>query len=568
MKATSLLIVFLLCKALILAGHHIDFTPWAFAAYIWQDCLIVLLFAGLERLVGKKIGWAVYVAAVLYAAINVPIARMMTTPLTWAMLHAAGGPLLDSIKHQLTAANIASLLLIAIAASIAPIFIKRFRSSLVVALIVMVITGALASNHVETLGRERNAFAVLFTSAIPRVDPKPATEDWRRSPISQRTDDEPVNLSGIAKGKNVVIIILESAGARYLKPYGAAEDPMPTITSLSGRAILFENASTVYPESIKGLMATLYSRYPAIDIPAERYANVRAPSIADVLKKSGYRTGLFHSGRFIYLGMRELLSNRGFDTLEDAGDIGGNHESSFGIDESATVQRTLNWIDQDESKSKPFLAIYMPIAGHHPYETPSPGPFPEQSESDRYRNALHYADQSVAELIEGLRARGLERGTVLIIFGDHGEAFGQHDGNFGHTNFIYQENLHVPFLIILPGLDHPIRIHRPISLIDVPGTICDLLGVNPPQEWQGSSALRKAGMSLFFTDYSLGLVGLRDGKWKCIYQLENGRTKLFDLQSDPLETTDLSAQNPAQCQLYRAHLLKWSAAQRYSVLHP
>src|SRR5207247_6343334 len=113
----------------------------------------------------------------------------------------------------------------------------------------------------------------------------------------------------------------------------------------------------------------------------------------------------------------------------------------FGIDESATVQRTLQWIDQE--KNKPFFAIYMPIAGHHPYDTPAPGPFPENDEINRYRNALHYADQSLAKLLLGLRDK---RRTFLLIFGDHGEAFGQHDGNFGNTNFIYQDNIHVPFL--------------------------------------------------------------------------------------------------------------------------
>lgn len=561
MKAPSLLIVLLLCKLLILSTSHIDLAPWSLAACIWQDCLIVLLFAGLERIIPKKISWSLYIAASLYAAINVPIARMMSTPLTLPMLHATGGPLLDSIKHQATPANILSILLILSIAAIAPFLFKRMRPGAVITLSVLIFAGALASNHVETNGKDRNPFTVLLASAFSRIEPKQSIENWRQSPDGT-TNPEQLPLTGIAKNKNILIIILESAGAPYLKPYGATEDPMPTLTALSQHSILFENASTVYPESIKGLMATLCSRYPAIDVPAERYASVRTPSIAQILKQNGYRTALFHSGRFMYLGMREILADRGFDTLEDAGDIGGNHESSFGIDESATVTRTLQWINQDASK--PFFAIYMPIAGHHPYDTPAPGPFPENTEINRYHNALHYADQSLAMLLAGLE----KRGTFLLIFGDHGEAFGQHDANFGHTNFIYQENLHVPFLIVPPNLDHPIRITRPVSLLDIPPTICDLLAIDPPREWQGGSALQEAGMSLFLTDYSLGLLGLRDGNWKFIYQLENGRGKLFNLAADPQELIDLSSQQPSRANFYRNRLLTWSAAQRYSVLHP
>ena len=63
----------------------------------------------------------------------------------------------------------------------------------------------------------------------------------------------------------MVVIHLESAGARYLRPYGAAEDPMPHLTALCGEAILFENAYTVYPETIKSFFAVQCSRYPALD---------------------------------------------------------------------------------------------------------------------------------------------------------------------------------------------------------------------------------------------------------------------------------------------------------------
>ena len=59
--------------------------------------------------------------------------------------------------------------------------------------------------------------------------------------------------------------MLESTGTWPLKPYGAAVDPMPNLSNLAGSSIIFENAYSVYPESIKGLFATLCSRYPAMD---------------------------------------------------------------------------------------------------------------------------------------------------------------------------------------------------------------------------------------------------------------------------------------------------------------
>ena len=71
-------------------------------------------------------------------------------------------------------------------------------------------------------------------------------------------------------------------------------------------------AYAVYPESVKGLAATLASRYPAFDVPAERHASAMSPSLATVLGASGYDTALFHSGRFMYLGMDAMLARAGF----------------------------------------------------------------------------------------------------------------------------------------------------------------------------------------------------------------------------------------------------------------
>jgi arylsulfatase A-like enzyme len=102
-----------------------------------------------------------------------------------------------------------------------------------------------------------------------------------------------------------------------------------------------------------------------------------------------------------------------------------------------------------------------------------------------------------------------------------------------------------------------------VSLIDTAPTILDLLGIETPRLYQGRSALHgSTRMALFFTDYSLGLLGLRDGNWKFTYELESGRTKLFDLSRDARETTDESASESGRIARYKAVLLGWSGAQK------
>jgi arylsulfatase A-like enzyme len=261
--------------------------------------------------------------------------------------------------------------------------------------------------------------------------------------------------------------------------------------------------------------------------------------------------------------MESIIHKRGYDTLADAGDIGGNRESGFGVDEPATVDAMLRWID-GLSPGEPFFLTYLPIAGHHPYESPEPGPFSERDSEGRYRNALLYGDASLGALIDGLNERGHGADTLWIIAGDHGEAFGQHEGNYGHTFFLYEENIRVPFVIAAPGLiGSQVRASQVVSLVDAAPTILDLLGIAPPESYQGRSVLdAEPRMALFSADYSLGLLGLRDGEYKYIYELESGRSRLFHLGLDPKERTDISGTNAERAEWYHQTVRGWSSAQK------
>jgi Sulfatase len=574
MKAACLMTVLVTARCLILLQGSVPLTGWTPVVFLWQDALFVLFFALFEQATRARprIAWILYGLISLYVAINVPVACVLSTSLTWPLLRATRGTLADSILYHVTPANLARLGLVLAVAVGMPLLLRsrwdrlsvRLRGVGVLALLLVVLLGHLAPAGIETLGLHRNVFFVLLETAFPRVAAQNLSGDWRASPFGSREGEDLSRLRGLAAGRNVVLIHLESTAARYLRTYGASEDPMPNFTRLASRALVFERACTVFPETIKSFVAVHCGIHPTLDVPAERYEHVPTSSLATLLREHGYRTGLFHSGRFMYLGMDAVVRGRGFETCEDAGHIGGDHDSSFGIDEPSTVRRMLHWID--EAPGKPFLVTYLPIAGHHPYATPDGGgPFPDEPEINRYRNALHYADAALSQLLRGLRQRGLEKNTLFVLCGDHGEAFGQHPGNYGHTLFLYEENVHVPLVVAAPGLiPRQVRVNRLASLADTTPTVLELLGLPVPSGYEGRSLLSgPERMALFCTDYSLGLLGLRDGRWKAIHEVESGRTRLFDLVDDPDETMDLAGTYPERAEVYREHLLNWCAAQRF-----
>ncbi len=573
MRAASLLGVFLMAKAIALWGHDVPMSLWAPVAYLWQDLLVAGLFVAIEHAVRGKLAWTAYGVLVFVTAVNTPVMRMVSTPVTWPMLRGTRPALADSLLHYLTWDNVLTMAAVAAAGALLPLLPWRLSARRAAwagaAALPIIAMGPAATARTETIGLHRNPVAALATSAWPRVVSRAGAGDWRRSAFPNSASDDLSRFRAAAAGRHVVLVSLESTTAQYLLPYGDGQDRMPHLSDMTRHAILFENAYAVYPESIKGLFSMLCSVFPAFDTKPELLARAPCRSLAAVLATAGYRTALFHSGRFGYLGMQAVIDGRGFHTLMDAGDIGGVHNSSFGVDEPSTVARMLAWIDTLPPGQR-FFAAYLPVAGHHPYETPERGPFPEREEFGRYSNALHYADQALGALAGGLRARGLEDKILWIVFGDHGEAFGQHPGNYGHTFFLYDENIRVPFLVVAPGLvDEPVRVGRVVSLLDTAPTILDLLGLPAPEGYQGHSMLEPSPrMALFFTDYSLGLLGLRDERWKFTHELESGRSKLFDLDADALERHDLSARHPGRAGWYRQHLRRWTAAQKEFIARP
>jgi hypothetical protein len=64
-------------------------------------------------------------------------------------------------------------------------------------------------------------------------------------------------------------------------------------------------------------------------------------------------------------------------------------------------------------------------------------------------------------------------------------------------------------------------------------------------------------MALFFTDYSIGWLGLRDACWKYIYDMDSRRSKLFDVCVDPGERDDKSRAQPERVRIYRSNLEQW-----------
>src|SRR6185437_6276043 len=112
-----------------------------------------------------------------------------------------------------------------------------------------------ASARVDTRGMDRNIIAALIAPSVPRAGVEPCGPFLPEGlPVEDLS-----RYSGAARGLNVVMVSLESTAAQYLSLFGGGHQVMPNLTALAGRALVFDNAYAVYPESIKGLYSVLCS---------------------------------------------------------------------------------------------------------------------------------------------------------------------------------------------------------------------------------------------------------------------------------------------------------------------
>jgi arylsulfatase A-like enzyme len=544
----------------------------------------MVTIAAKRHVAAQRVFTGIAVFFAVYLGANVPFFRSFSTPLNRGMMGMAGGvgDLGESAAGLVTVANTWPLVAaIALTLLVPWAITKRPRvgtSILALVLGYTLILGSLGLDHIDPRGLNRNAVWELALLAIPEktTTPEALGDDVRVSqPIPRGSMFEPgavgldlEALRGAAEDMNIIWVVMESTSAEYLGLYGASDDPAPNVSRIAETALVFDDYYTVTPASMKSLFANLCSTYPYPRPTAVTYIRPQIPchSFPEVLKLNGYRSSLVHSGKFTYTRKIDFLEGRGFESLWDMRSLPQDdtmYTDSWGIEEEASVAQMTRFLD--EVGDDKFFLMYMPIFPHYPYhlppdETPKYG---DDGSKEKYLSALAYADRNLGDLYDAVEARGLLDNTLFIIIGDHGEAFAQHPGNRIHSTSIYEENVHIPALLSNPRLfPQQQRMSVIADHTAMAPTLMDLLALPTPERWQGHSLLDgERHMARFFTDYSFLYLGLRDGPYKVIHQVQTGITQLYNIEEDPTERNDISADHEEMVDAYVAHLDHWYVRQ-------
>ncbi len=286
---------------------------------------------------------------------------------------------------------------------------------------------------------------------------------------------------------NLLVITLDTTRADSIGAYGNRDACTPNLDRLAREGVMFRNSYAAVPLTLPSHCSLFTGRYP----PAHQVRNngsyflpATETTLAELLNANGFLNSAFIAS-FTLLGKFGL--NQGF-ALYDEGfrqqQVALNFHDEAPADEISG--KFSAWLEgHHQRRFFAWLHFYDP---HSPYRVhPEVDARFAASERLRHEGEVAYVDLHLGRVLRRLEEKGLLERTLIVVAGDHGEAFGEH-GEFGHGIFCYEESLKVPLILRYPPrIPGGGKIDVRVSLVDVMPSILHYLGIPCPETVQGRS---------------------------------------------------------------------------------
>ncbi|MEP0844306.1 MAG: sulfatase [Phycisphaerae bacterium] len=394
---------------------------------------------------------------------------------------------------------------------------------------------------------------------------------------------------------NVVVIVLESVPAKALHCYGHPRaDVTPNLDRLAAEGTLFEHCWATASFSSYGLVSAMTSLYMLRAEYNDHFADTSFPfmGLPRALKLAGYQLALFSSGNEAFDNINRFYPPADFDVYFslDVADV--PKPDCMRISDHYAVERFEQWLSRRRDP-RPFYCGFYLQSTHFNYEIPEPWasyyqPVPPLYSNgsgilqippevlpllkNQYDNAMRYSDYWVGRIRSALERAGAFDNAIVVVFGDHGEAFMEH-GLARHGVALWEEMIHVPLIVHAGsaarqslGRVLPSRVAGTVSCVDIAPTVAGLVGIRPHPSWQGLDVLdpeytgrdRPVFSVLQLTKWQEAVI--LDG-FKYIYDLNNVSADLYDLRNDPDEQVNLIQEEPALAGALKDILSAWHTRQ-------
>jgi arylsulfatase A-like enzyme len=421
---------------------------------------------------------------------------------------------------------------------------------------------------------------------------------------------------------NIILLTPDQLRADYMHTYGFPYPDTPNIDKLAGEGTVFTCAYAAAPWTTPSFGAILTGLFPTVhgmtlppyescgpsitrpltsgsipSVPGFLLLSPRKPIVPELLKKHGMVTAADNANCWsiwdvVHRGWDEFKFFPGYQ-LPVPGHPG---RGSFYLTAPKTTAWAQQWLKEHRDQRFFFWVHYM--EPHAPYNEPPeydrfkmPDDFPNMDDSgdpggteleslaklqnrhairrlqDLYAGKILYVDHYIGELIQTVRALGLDKNTIIILVSDHGQLLYSHPKDFNTNDHrsLYDADLHVPLIFWGPGIPAGKRLDVLASHYDILPTILDLENLPPPAHTDGVSLKGAidgtatepphrylyAEESVLTPQYSI-----RNARFKVIETMRTGKIQCFDHATDPRELRSICSQIPVEASELKAALDK------------
>jgi arylsulfatase A-like enzyme len=376
--------------------------------------------------------------------------------------------------------------------------------------------------------------------------------------------------------KNIILITIDTLRADMLGAYGSKDNLTPFMDSLKKNMIVFKTPFATGPYTQASFQGILASEY-YLQYGKEKKLNKDKTLISEPLKENNIFTAAFHSNAYLsyFFGY-----NKGWEVFYDS--MSDDVTDMYPFIRGSGINDRVSGFLNNFSFSRPlFLWVhYMDV--HEPYIAEEDylskiDPSLKLSKEDMfslfkdvilkrdisdaatvetlkklYMAKVEETDDYLRQLFDIFKSKGLLDSSTIIITSDHGDEFSEH-GGLSHDGKMYKELIHVPFFVYDRSHTHTV-IDTPVSLINIPPTICAMMDAEPAPSFKGKSlypfenvlpyalygeAMGKLGHKEKDTDEPIYYMA-EDGL-KVIFRKDGSLWEAYDIKDDPEDKTDISS---------------------------
>ena len=300
------------------------------------------------------------------------------------------------------------------------------------------------------------------------------------------------DLQGIAKGKNVIILQLESIQNFVINKEINGKEITPNLNKFINENIEISNMfMQSYSSTADSEFSTVTSLYPMENgMSYSRYYTNTYDDIFTMFKNDGYTTSYMHGNYGFFWNRENVYKTFGVENIELKDSFADTSENIMGYlsDELLYTQA----VEKLKSYDMPFISYIVSASSHTSFSLEG---LQDRSKVSidigkykdtffgNYLESVNYADYAFGIFIDNLKEANLYDDTVILLFGDHNgmdmyneemlDFLQETDLNFTDTD-IKLNYIRVACGIKIPGIEH-VKIEKTVSKLDIKPTFAYLI---------------------------------------------------------------------------------------------